>query len=153
MGFKANFEALTHFKNKQSVQIIYHGEGDAVKKTEIDDSKAQSKNPGEKSFQRTRCMILGDLRDYKTLTFLIKGKRGGETFDVGIEYRISEDRKFKVKTGSIYRYLPSGITTEWQVVKIPLDDFFDADLGKTESLMFYFNEPGSGTFWIDEILF
>ena len=55
--------------------------------------------------------------------------------------------------GSIYRYLPKGITTEWQQVKVPLDDFFGADLSRVYSLVFSFTEEGTGEFWVEGLEF
>ena len=61
-----------------------------------------------------------DLGGYKNLVFWIKGRCGDEKVYVGIK----DDCWFEHKL-DINRYLPDGITTYWQQVIIPLDDFSD----------------------------
>ena len=94
-------------------------------------------------------IITGDVSQYKSLTFLVKGARGGETFLVGMHDIISHKRGDAVLAGSIHRYLPNGIQKEWQAVTIPLDDFYGLDLNQIHALVFEFNEIGKGSVWID----
>ena len=110
------------------------------------------KTPGI-PFVGTYVLILGDLSPYSTLTFWIKGKRGGETFEIGLNDTISNKREDAVFVGSIYRYLPGGITMSWQQVVIPLEDFFGPDLTRVYSLVFNYNEEGDGEFWVDHLQF
>jgi hypothetical protein len=110
------------------------------------------KVPGP-SFCGTYLIIRGDLSRYATLTFWIKGAQGGETFEVGMNDVISNKREDAVISGSIYRYLADGVSTEWQQVKIPLEDFFGADPARVYSIVFNFNEDGEGIFWIDGLEF
>ena len=98
-------------------------------------------------------VILGDLSNVATMSFWIKGAKGAEAFEIGLNDTISNKREDAVMIGSIYRYLPGGITTDWQQVKIPLEDFFGADLSRAYSLVFHFNEEGRGTFWVDGLRF
>lgn len=104
-------------------------------------------------FCGTYLLILGDLSAYSTMTFWIKGKRGGETFEIGLNDTTSNKREDAVFAGSIYRYLPGGVTTAWQPVVIPLDDFFGPDLSRIYSLVFNYNEEGSGEVWMDGLAF
>ncbi|MFH1857799.1 MAG: hypothetical protein ABH845_02710, partial [Candidatus Omnitrophota bacterium] len=108
---------------------------------------------GTPSFVGTYVVIAADLSRFKTMTFYIKGEKGGETFELGLNDVISNRREDAVFIGSIYRYLPKGVTTEWQKVAIPLSDFYGSDLSQTFSIAFNFNEEGRGIFWIDEIAF
>ena len=110
----------------------------------------KEKNP---SFCGAYVLVLGDLSRYATLTFWIKGAKGGETFEIGINDVISNKREDAVIIGSIYRYLSAGVTTEWQQVKIPLEVFFGTDLNRIYSIVFNFNEQGEGIFWIDGLEF
>ena len=87
------------------------------------------------------------------MIFLVKGERGEENFEIQISDQNATDSLDSIRVGSIYRYLPQGITTDWQVVKIPLTDFLGADLKKIVSMSFAFTEPGQGTFWLDELCF
>jgi len=98
-------------------------------------------------------LVLGNLSEYATMTFWIKGAKGGETFELGLNDTISNRREDAVLSGSIYRYLPQGVTTEWQQVKVPLEDFFGSDLSRIYSIVFNFNEEGEGAFWIDDVEF
>ena len=107
-----------------------------------------NKVPGP-SFTGVYTIILGDLSPYATVTFWIKGAKGGEGFEIGMNDTISNKREDAVMVGSIYRYLPGGITTEWQRVVVPLEDFFGADLKRVYSIVFNFNEDGKGAFWVD----
>jgi hypothetical protein len=66
---------------------------------------------------------------------------------------ISNKREDAVMVGSIHRYLPAGVTMEWQQVVVPLEDFFGADLKRVYSIVFNFNEEGEGRFWLDGLAF
>ncbi len=98
-------------------------------------------------------VIVGNLSQYATLTFWIKGAKGGETFELGMNDTISNKREDAVVIGAIERYLPGGVTTQWQQVKVPLEDFFGADLSRVYTIVFNFNGDGEGAFWIDGISF
>ena len=110
-----------------------------------------NKKGHRKNFCGSYIVINGDLSHFKTLTFLIKGKTGKETFEIGMHDIISNRREDAVFCGSIYRYLPAGVTTDWQLVQIPLADFYGVDFTKIFSLVFHFHEPGNGVFWVDGI--
>ena len=98
-------------------------------------------------------ILMADVSGYKTMTFLIKGQNGGETFEIGLNDVISNKREDAVYAGSINKYLPNGVTTKWQLVKVPMSDFFGPDPSKVYSLIIHFNNIGFGEFWIDEIKF
>jgi len=105
------------------------------------------------SFAGAYVIVLGDLSQYATLSFWVKGAKGGETFELGMNDTISNKREDAVIVGSVHRYLPQGLTTEWQQVFVPLEDFFGADLTRVYSIVFNFNEEGEGIFWIDDLRF
>ncbi len=96
-------------------------------------------------------VLLADLSEFTTLSFLVKGAAGRESFEIGINDAVSNIREDAVFVGAINRYLPGGVTTDWQVVKIPLADFYGNDLARTFSIALLFNEVGGGEFWIDEL--
>ncbi|MCD6460322.1 hypothetical protein J7L67_06605 [bacterium] len=106
-----------------------------------------------KSFCGAYIMILGDISKYSTLTFMIKGKEGGESFQIGMNDSISNKREDAVFIGSINRFLPGGVTRDWQMVKIPVSAFYGPDLTKVMSIVFDFNEQSHGVFWMDDIRF
>lgn len=105
------------------------------------------------SFCGAYVILLGNLSGYSTMTFWVKGAKGGEAFELGLNDTISNKREDAVIAGSIYRYLPTGVTTEWQKVAVPLEDFFGADLSRVYSLVLSFNEEGEGAFWVDRLAF
>lgn len=105
------------------------------------------------SFCGAYIMILGDLSSYGTMTFMIKGQDGGESFQIGVNDAISNKREDAVFIGSINRFLPGGITRDWQMVKINLTEFYGPDLSQIMSFVLDFNEESKGTFWIDDLRF
>ncbi|MEW6536252.1 MAG: hypothetical protein AB1454_11620 [Candidatus Auribacterota bacterium] len=106
-----------------------------------------------KSFCGAYLMILGDISKYATVTFMIKGEKGGETFQIGMNDAVSNKREDAVFIGSIGRFLPDGITRDWQMVKIPVESFFGPDLQTVMSIVFDVNEETEGTVWIDDLRF
>ena len=108
---------------------------------------------GGRSFVGTYLILTADLSRFKTMTFYIKGAKGREAFEIGMNDVISNRREDAVFVGSIYRYLPKGITTKWQKVVIPLSDWYGPDLSQVYSLVFNYHEKGWGAFWIDEVSF
>lgn len=129
-------------------KVFYQGD-----KTDHQSMKVMYKKADKKSFCGAYVILLADLSGYKTMTFLIKGQRGAEAFEVGLNDVISNKREDAVYVGSINRYLSAGVTKDWQLVKVPLSDFFGPDISRVYSLIFHFNDIGGGTFWIDEIRF
>jgi hypothetical protein len=129
---------------------------DRYRITRSEDSSAiqisYDKRPGP-SFVGSYMLIMANLSQYETLSFRVKGKKGGETFEIGLNDIISNRREDAVFVGSLYRYLPNGMTTEWQEVIIPLHHFYGIDLLRVHSLVLFFNEQGKGTFWVDDIRF
>ena len=120
---------------------------------DLQSMKVQYVKPDKKSFCGAYMILLADMSTYKTLTFLVKGERGGESFEIGINDVISNKREDAVYIDSVNRYLEHGVTKEWQVVKIPLVDFYGPDISKSYSLIFAINDISEGTLWIDQIRF
>lgn len=107
-----------------------------------------------------------DASKYSKLTFMVKGKKGGENFQVGL----ADEKWFKlddsVKSEDIGKYLPAGkITTEWQKAEIPLKFFVDKqsgdfDLTKLGAVSICFESScfppdgvGKGIIYIDDVSF
>ena len=51
------------------------------------------------------------------------------------------------------KYLPGGVTTEWQEVVIPLENFGLLDLTEMGSFVINFNVKQNGTVWVDDLKF
>jgi hypothetical protein len=139
--------------------VVYKGEPlSGVDPREFISSNSRSmrimyKRQGPKGMCGAYVILMADLSGYKTLTFFIKGSHGGETFEVGMNDVVSDKREDAVYSGSVNRYLDAGVTTQWQLVRIPLSDFFGPDMSRIFSLVFYFNDEGSSELWIDKIRF
>lgn len=129
-------------------KVFYEGD-----KTDNQSMKIMYNKRDKKSFCGAYIIMLADMSGYKTMTFLIKGQKGGESFEIGMNDVISNKREDAVYVGAINRYLPGGITKDWQRVKIPLSDFYGPDISKIYSLALHFNDINQGAFWIDEIRF
>ena len=96
-------------------------------------------------------ILRGNFEDYQTLVFLIRGQSGGEKLHLAGTDLITNFRQDSIPIGSIYRYLPGGITTQWQLVTIPLQDFFGMNKSEFFSLIFEVKDLGAGTIYIDEL--
>ncbi|MBU1077012.1 MAG: hypothetical protein KKH98_06960 [Spirochaetes bacterium] len=89
---------------------------------------------------------------YKYLSFMVKGKKGGELFQVGAADKKRVESEDPLLIGLITDYLKKGITRDWQEVVIPFD-MIDIDLTTFGLLLFDFTEPGDHTVYIDNICF
>ena len=94
-----------------------------------------------------------DLSRYKSVSFWVKGARGGEIFELGMADKNWLNIGDSLKAGSIVRYLPSGVTTEWQKVTIPLEDFGQLDFTLMGSFAINFYKKGQGTLFVDDLKF
>ncbi len=108
--------------------------------------------------QRTYCgcylIIKGDLSAYKTLAFLIKGRGDLRSFEIGMsDVPLADGQKDAMMAGALTRFLPEGVTDQWQLVRIPLTAFPGLDMRQAFALVFRFNEPGKGSLWIDNVCF
>jgi len=100
---------------------------------------------------------------YSKITFMIKGKRGEENFQVGLADKTWYEMEDSVKSDDIGNYLPDGkITTEWQKAEIPLQIFVDKrdgdfDLATLGSMAVCFETScfpdgtGKGVVYIDDL--
>ncbi len=96
-----------------------------------------------------------DVSRHNALTFWVKGEQGGERFDIGFaDEKMQELEIDAVYVGPIMAFLPKGVTTEWQLVKIPMHSLrSDLDLTRMGSLVFWFRYEGKGAVQIDDVSF
>ena len=96
-----------------------------------------------------------DVSGHNALTFWVKGEKGGERFDIGLADNRMQDLEIdSVYAGSIKSFLPQGVTTEWQQVKVPLVGVrSDLHLDRMGSLVLWFRYEGAGAVQIDDVAF
>ncbi len=94
-----------------------------------------------------------DLSEFDRVSFMVKGAKGGETFEIGMADRNWVVIGDSLKGGAVEDYLPGGITTEWQEVVIPLSNFGLLDLTEMGSFVINFTKKQRGTIWIDDLKF
>lgn len=97
--------------------------------------------------------IWRDISNFYYLSFRIRGKQGGEIFYIKIE-----TKNVMWQEKSINQFLPGGVTTDWQTVKIPISafNFPPAELlqAKAVSLVFYkWDALTPKTIYFDDIVF
>ena len=98
----------------------------------------------------TTLLNQSDISMYDTLTFLIKGKNGNEICNTGFSDYLKSEHEIIIN-----KYLPKGITKNWQEVRIPLRAFSQIrDWNNIETLFFTFENNvhcNKGTIYIDDI--
>ena len=96
-----------------------------------------------------------DVSNHNAITFWVKGEKGGERFDIGLaDDRMQEVEIDAVYVGPVKAFLPQGVSTEWQQVKIPIASLrSELDLTRMGSLVFWFRYEGGGAIGVDDILF
>ena len=94
-----------------------------------------------------------DLSWYDKLTFMVKGEKGGEAFEIGMADRNWLTIGDSVKAGPIEKYLPGGVTTVWQEVTVPLQDFGLLDFSQMGSFVINFYKKQEGVLYVDDLKF
>lgn len=99
--------------------------------------------------------VPADASPYNALCFWVKGARGGEHFDIGFADKRMVDLEVNAKyAGDVASFLPDGVTTNWQEVKVPLSRIAsEVDLQTMGSLVFFFREEGKGKVFVDDLVF
>ncbi|MBI1953370.1 MAG: hypothetical protein HYS41_04520 [Candidatus Omnitrophica bacterium] len=96
-----------------------------------------------------------DVSRHNALTFWVKGEQGGERFDIGFaDEKMQELEIDAIFAGPIMAFLPDGVTTQWQQVKVPLAGLrTDMDMTRMGSLVLWFRYEGRGTVYVDDVAF
>lgn len=96
-----------------------------------------------------------DVSGFNTLSFWVKGEKGGEPFDIGLADQRMQDLEIDaVYVGSVNNFLPNGVTTEWQEVKVPLSKIAaEIDLTSMGSFVLWFRYEGKGRVYLEDIMF
>ncbi len=96
-----------------------------------------------------------DVSRHNALTFWVKGEQGGERFDIGLADDQMQDLEIDaVYVGPVTAFLPQGVTTDWQQVKVPLQSLrSNLNLDRLGSLVFWFRYEGKGAIHVDDVAF
>ncbi|MBI4336021.1 MAG: hypothetical protein HY589_05140, partial [Candidatus Omnitrophica bacterium] len=97
-----------------------------------------------------------DITPYNTLSFWVKGEKGGEKFDIGLADARMQDLEIDAFfLGSVASFVPGGfVTTEWKEVKVPLARASsELDLTRMGSLVLWFKYGGEGRVYVEDIKF
>ncbi|MFW2478910.1 MAG: hypothetical protein ACN4GF_02095 [Lentimonas sp.] len=94
-----------------------------------------------------------DASPYAYLSFWVKGEKGGEKFSVKIADKRLIEIEDSAHIGCITKYLPDGVTQQWQEVHVPFNQLRNVDKGKLGGITFDFDSPGDHSIYIDDIVF
>lgn len=93
-----------------------------------------------------------NLTGYNAVSFLVRGSVGGEKAKIGLRNFSLKETKLPIES-----YLPTGISTSWQKVIVPLSLFTGVgDWSDMENMSFSFENwigSGKGTVYIDDLKF
>jgi hypothetical protein len=90
-----------------------------------------------------------DASDFDRVSFSVKGKKGGEIFEIGLKDTSGKETKIQSEEVRAARF-----ADEWTRLVIPLDDFKGVDQESIENVNVGFTHlHGRGTMCIDEIRF
>jgi len=92
-----------------------------------------------------------DASPYRFLSFWIKGERGGEHFEFELTDEAHLDKEDPALTRPLRAYLSPGVSTQWQEVLIPLQDYWRLDLRRLTQLTLRFTSPGDYRFYLDDL--
>lgn len=92
-----------------------------------------------------------DASDFKYLTFWVKGATGGEQFHVQIADKRYVEIEDSLSIGPIGRFLPGGVTTEWQRVVVPISALERLDVKQLGGLILNFKQSGRYTVYVDNV--
>ncbi|MFM9965387.1 MAG: hypothetical protein ACKV2Q_29735 [Planctomycetaceae bacterium] len=94
-----------------------------------------------------------DARQYGYLSFWIRGQVGGERFQVKMSDRSWVEKEDSLELGEIRKFLPDGVSRNWQEVLVPLNAAAALDLSNLGGLSLQFHSVGSTTIYIDDLCF
>ena len=94
-----------------------------------------------------------DISAFTELVFMVRGKQGGEIFQLSCADRAMMEREADGQPmGYVDEFLPGGLTTEWREVRVPLA-FMDPRVDARRMGMFSWNftEAGEGMIYLDDV--
>lgn len=97
-----------------------------------------------------------DVTPYNTLSFWVRGEKGGEKFDIGLADGRMQDLEIDAFfLGSVTSFVQDGfVSTEWKEVKVPLARASsEIDMTKMGSMVLWFKYGGEGRIYMEDIKF
>jgi hypothetical protein len=97
-----------------------------------------------------------DITPYNTLSFWVKGEKGGEKFDIGLADGRMQDLEIDAFfLGCVTSFVPDGfVSTEWKEVKVPLARASsEIDMTRMGSMVLWFKYGGEGRIYLEDIKF
>lgn len=94
-----------------------------------------------------------DARQYGYLSFWIRGQVGGERFQVKMSDRSWVEKEDSLELGEIRKFLPDGVSRNWQEVLVPLNAAAALDLSNLGGVSLQFHSVGPTTIYIDDLSF
>ena len=94
-----------------------------------------------------------DARDYKYLSFWVRGEKGGEKFTIKLadkDWILKEDG---LLIGPARKFMPGRVSAYWKEVIIPLKPSDRLDLSQLGGITLDFDTVGQHTIYVDDIAF
>jgi hypothetical protein len=91
-----------------------------------------------------------DTRNYAFLSFWVRGEKGGEQFTVKMADEHWIGIEDSVPVGPIGKFLPDGVTTNWQEVLVPLSQITSLDRMNMGGVTLDFTEAGDYMIYLDD---
>ena len=143
-GYFADYGGWCDVDYEVDPEIIFGGQGHSL--------ELSYATPQSNSYAGIWTSLGGNsLQNYKYVSLWVRGESGGEKFLVGL--RNSGGYESKVE---IDRYLPGGVTTEWQKASIPFTAFGSIQgwqIMENFSITFLPSLGSQGTIYVDNIFF
>ena len=136
-------KAVFRGKNGQSLKIV----SDKVQKENsifLVNLFDEEKNESQRDYL--------DIANHEILSFWVKGKNGGERFSVQIINDIQFASEYSLEGKSIASLLNGKITTDWQQVLVPYNEF-NLSNNSPAQILFHFDGSDEGTVYLDDIHF
>ena len=93
-----------------------------------------------------------DISEHLYLSLWVRGAKGGEDFSVQLADPVWLEKEDSKSAGLASKYLRTKLTTAWQEIVVPFEDFKLAS-PDAAAVTLNFNVPGNGTIYVDDITF
>ena len=94
-----------------------------------------------------------DARDYKYLSFWVRGEKGGEKFTIKLADKDWITKEDGLLMGPVSKFMPGRVGAYWKEVNVPLKPSDRLDLSQLGGITLAFDTVGQHTIYIDDIAF